>query len=239
MKAFLKFNRSDTASIMCLYHWLELFRDYDITVVCDLYNVDTQPRPAYLNETVVGKSFDVINSDYSTGNIMPFKARKRKMASANFTCFNLTTNEHYYWLIDADDTMFLIRDYNLIKEKLKQVEYIASKDRLDGFSLDFYRETNNDHWSFGVCLLKGNLDMSKLQSVTPEDVDAIPGLAKNLDSWFDILRRRKVFNLKSFVFDNIPFQHCINPMPQPMHGIYFWNNKMLGTTPLREDVIIL
>jgi hypothetical protein len=114
MKAFLKFNRSDTASIMCLYHWLELFRDYDITVVCDLYDVKTQPRPAYLNETVVGKSFNVINSDYSTGNIMPFKARKRKMASANFTCFNLAKNEHYYWLIDADDTMFLIRDYNLI-----------------------------------------------------------------------------------------------------------------------------
>lgn len=238
MKVFLKFNRSDAHSLICLHQWMEIFKEYDITLVCDLYDVNRDTMPQYLNNLASFYKFDVINTDYSTGNILPFKSRKRKQASANITCFNVAS-ESYFWVIDADDTMFLTRDYATLSERLKKAEYIFNKDKLDGFSLDFYRETHFDHWSFGVCLLRTNLDLSKLNQVTVEEVDQTPGLTKNLDSYFDMLRRKGIYNLKSFVFEDIPFQHTINPMDLPLDGIYQWRNNKLYDLDLQEDVIVL
>lgn len=235
MKVFLKYNRDDTGSKICLYQWLEIFRDYEIIIACDLF--PTNQIPDYLKNVDPAIKFKIVNTDYSTGNILPFKARKKKQASANLSCFKHTGKDRHFWIVDADDTQFLVRDPNLVREKLKIAEKIFIEKDLDGFSLDFYRETHFDHWSFGVCLLKTNLDLTKLDLIKPEDVDNTPGLTKNLDSWFDMLRRKKVYKLESFVFDNIPFQHCINPMSQPMHGIYFWNNRKLGNLDLKADVV--
>jgi hypothetical protein len=235
MKVFLKYNRDDTGSKICLYQWLEIFRSYEIIIACDLFTPDNVPD--YLKNIDPTIKFKIVNTDYSTGNVLPFKARKKKQASANLSCFKHAGNDRHFWIVDADDTQFLVRDPNLVREKLKIAEKIFLEKNLDGFSLDFYRETHFDHWSFGVCLLKTKLDLSKLDLIKPEDVDNTPGLTKNLDSWFDMLRRKKIYNLESFVFDNIPFQHCINPMTEPMHGIYFWNNKKLGNIDLKPDVI--
>jgi hypothetical protein len=236
MKAFFTFNRNDTTSLICLYNWLEIFKDYDVTLVCDLYDVARQPKPSYLSN--IPFSFKVINTNYKLGEILPFKARKRMQASAKLTCFEQARSEGYFWMVDADDTMFLTRNLDLIREKLKRVEQLSLEKNLDGFSLDFYRETHHDHWSFGLSFLKSNISFDLFKQVTPEDTDTIPGLTKNLDSWFDVLRRRKILKLESYVFDNIPFQHNINPMSAPMHGIYLWNNRILnGVGSLREDVI--
>lgn len=235
MKVFLKYNRDDIGSKLCLYQWLEIFRDYEIFVACDIYTPNN--LPPYLQKNVHGIDFKLINTDYSTGNSLPFKSRKRKQAAANLSCFQHARNDRHFWIVDADDTRFLVRDLNLIKEKLKTAEKIFVERDLDGFSLDFYRETHFDHWSFGLCLLKTQIDLKKLELIKPEDVDVTPGLTKNLDSWFDMLRRRKQYKLESFVFDNIPFQHCINPMPTPMHGIYFWNSRKLNGMDLKQDVI--
>jgi hypothetical protein len=236
MKVFFTFNRSDTPSLICLQNWLETFKEYELIVVCDLYDVLREPKPSYLSTIQI--PFKVINSNYRLGEILPFKSRKRKQASAKLTCFESAKPDSHFWMVDADDTMFLTRDYNIVREKIKRVEKISLEKNLDGFSLDFYRETNQNHWSFGLSFLKSNISFDLFKQVTPEDTDATPGLSKNLDSWFDILRRRKVLNLESYVFDNVPFQHNINPFPTPMHGIYMWNNRMLnGSTPLKEDVI--
>jgi hypothetical protein len=236
MKVFLTFNRNDTTSLICLHNWLEIFKEYEIILVCDLYDVAREPKPSYLSN--LSTAFTVINSDYRLGEILPFKSRKRKQASAKLTCFERAKPNSHFWMVDADDTMFLTRDYNLIREKVKRVEQISLEKNLDGFSLDFYRETNHDHWSFGLSFLKSNINFELFKQVTPEDTDVTPGLTKNLDSWFDILRRRNILKLESYVFDNVPFQHNVNPMPTPLHGIYMWNNKMLnGNIPLKADVI--
>lgn len=238
MKVFLKFNRSDTHSIICLHQWMEIFKNYEITVVCDLYDVTRDTMPQYLSNLSSFYRFNVINTDYSTGNILPFKSRKRKQASANLTCFNVVNDEHF-WIIDADDTMFLSRDYAVINDKLKKAEKIFKEENLDGFSLDFYRETHFDHWSFGVCILKSKIDLSNLSKVSVDDVDQSPGLTKNLDSYFDILRRKGIYNLKSFVLEDVPFQHVINPMDLPINGIYQWRNKKLYDLDLKQDIVIL
>jgi hypothetical protein len=236
MKVLFTFNRNDTTSLICLQNWLEIFKDYDITIVCDLYNVSKDPTPAYLANMPF--NFTVINTNYKLGEILPFKARKRMQASAKLTCFEQAKPYSHFWMVDADDTMFLTRDYSQVKEKIKRVEKLSLEKDFDGLSLDFYRETNHDHWSFGLSFLKSNINFDLFKQVTPEDTDVTPGLTKNLDSWFDILRRRKILKLESYVFDNIPFQHNVNPMSAPMHGIYLWNNRILnGVGPLKSDVI--
>lgn len=235
MKVFLKYNRDDTGSKICLFQWLEIFRDYEIIIACDLFTPDRVPN--YIRETMPDIKFKLVNTDYSTGNTLPFKARKKKQASANLSCFKHVGKDRHFWIVDADDTQFLVRDPNIVREKLKVAEKIFTDRNLDGFSLDFYRETHFNHWSFGVCLLKSNLDLSKLNLIVPEDVDNTPGLTKNLDSWFDMLRRKNIYKLESFVFDNVPFQHCINPMSEPRHGIYLWNNNKLDSYDLKPDVI--
>lgn len=236
MKVFFTFNRNDTTSLICLYNWLEIFKDYEIVIVCDLYDVSREPTPSYLSNFPI--PFTVVNSNYKLGEILPFKARKRMQASAKLTCFERAKSHSHFWMVDADDTMFLTRDYKLVREKIKRVEQLSIEKGLDGFSLDFYRETHHDHWSFGLSFLKTDISFELFKQVTPEDTDTIPGLTKNLDSWFDVLRRRKILKLESYVFDNIPFQHNVNPMSAPMHGIYLWNNRVLnGVGPLKPDVI--
>lgn len=236
MKVFLTFNRSDTTSLICLQNWLEIFKEHEVIIVCDLYDVAREPKLPFLSSLPF--SFQVVNSNYRLGEILPFKSRKRKQASAKLTCFERAKPDSHFWMVDADDTMFLTRDFNIVREKLKRVEQITLEKNLDGFSLDFYRETNQDHWSFGVSFLKSNISFDLFKQVAPEDTDSTPGLTKNLDSWFDILRRRKILKLESYVFDNVPFQHNINPMPTPHHGIYMWNNGILnGNIPLKPDVI--
>lgn len=236
MKAFFTFNRNDTTSLICLQNWLEIFRDYEIIIVCDLYDVVRESKPSYLSNLPF--LFTVINSNYKLGEILPFKARKRMQASAKLTCFEKAKPNNHFWMVDADDTMFLTRNFDLVRQKLKRVEQISLEKNLDGFSLDFYRETHHDHWSFGLSFLKTNISFDLFNQVTPEDTDATPGLTKNLDSWFDVLRRRKILKLESYVFDNIPFQHNVNPMSAPMHGIYLWNNRNLnGVGNLKDDVV--
>lgn len=238
---YLKFNRPELASQLCLLQWIEIFKDYPKVIVCDLFNISKkEPIPDYL-QWVTKNNIDIINTDYSLGERYTpgFKARKRNQSSANLTCFELGKNQSHYWLIDADDTMFLTRDYDFITNKLEEAEQIFLESNLDAFSLDFYREIHHDHWSFGVCLLKGNLEFEKILTVDLNEIEKYPGLTRNLDSLFDILRRKKIFNLKSFVINNMAFQHTISPFNSVPNGIYYWNDRKLWQDLLLPDVITL
>lgn len=241
-KVFLKFNRPELSSQICLIQWIEIFKDYPITIVCDLFDAAKgEPVPEFLRKILDGKNINVINTNYSLGEKFTpgFKARKRKQSSANLTCFEIGKSLPYYWLIDADDTMFLTRDYLHITEKLKQAEGIFLAENLDAFSLDFYREIHHDHWSFGVCVMKGNIPFEKITALTEADIEQYVGLTRNLDSLFDIFRRRGIFKLKSFVIDNMGFQHTLTPFNTVPNGIYFWSNRKLWQQDLLPDVITL
>lgn len=242
LQVFLKFNRSELASQLCLQHWIEIFQDCKITIVCDLFNSGRgEPVPDFLQKIISGKGINIINTNYALGEKYTpnYKARKRKQSSANLTCFELGKNLPYYWLIDADDTMFLTRDYQYIREKLRAAENYFLQHTLDGFSLDFYREINFDHWSFGVCLLKGSIPFEKILTVDPVKPTQYQGLTQNLDSYFDILRRENQMKLMSFVIDKMAFQHQLTPFHTVPNGIYFWSDKKLWQYPLPSDVVIL
>lgn len=240
MKVFLKFNRSDSSAIVCLTFWLELFRNYEIIINCDLFVLNRDPVPQYLTDAISGRNTKLINSDYTTGDIYtPYmKSKKRRMASANLTCFqHLDKSDKYFWVIDADDTMFLFQNYSYIQQKLANAENYAIENNLDGFSLDFYREYNNT-WTFGVCLLRADIDWKKISTISGDDLNRY-NLSMNSDSIFDYLGRKNVFKLKSFVFENLSFQHLINKHVPLPNGIYYWHNKKIWDKPLHTEVVVL
>jgi len=237
-KVFLKFNRTDSFSLVCLLHWLEVFKGHEIFIVCDLYNTVKDQIPYYLSSLILGKNIKVINSDYTLGDkyTPEFKARKRKMASANLTCFNyLTKKDKLFWIIDADDTIFLTKDYENLSARLHRAEDIMKQENLDGFSLDFYRSLNNT-WTFGVCLLRSDINWQQVENIKKEDLDK-ENLVYNSDSIFDYLGGKGILKLKNFVFPGYGFQHIINNYPAMPAGIYFWNNKKVWDIPLKDDVI--
>jgi hypothetical protein len=239
VKAFLKIHRTDPASVLCLRFWLETFKTYDTYILCDRYNPNTEPAPDWLKTALIDYKVTVVNSDYSIGETFcqNLKGAKRGMASANMTAFKHVNKHQGFWMIDADDTLFLTRDFDGIREKLKAAEHYLITNGLDGFSLDFYRNLNNG-WTFGVCLLKGSMDWQKIK-----DVDMGPmvdlGFARNIDTAFDSMSRAGTIKLANFVFDRYAFQHQCNNYPDMPHGIYTWHRGKLWDKPLQSDVISL
>ena len=71
-----------------------------------------------ITDTCSSKS--IINSDYSIGDThcRNLKGAKRGMASANLTAFQHIEKDENFWMIDADDTLFLTRDFDSLREKL-------------------------------------------------------------------------------------------------------------------------
>lgn len=238
-KVFLKFNRNTDLSYVCLHYWLEIFCDYEIYIVCDLFH-QNEKYPKKIVDLIGDKQVKIINSDYLLGNMFTpnFKSKKKKMASANLTCFShLDQNDRFFWIVDADDTWFLTNDAVGIREKLNLAELYLLENSIDGFSLDFYREYNNS-WTFGLCLLSANINWQQIKDVSNQEIESYD-LPLNGDSIFDVLGRTNRLKLKSFVFDNYGFQHIENNFPNLPGGIYFWKNKKLWDIPLEEDVIIL
>jgi hypothetical protein len=181
----------------------------------------------------------VINSDYSIGDVYcgNLKGAKRGMASANLTAFQHVKKEENFWMIDADDTVFLTRDFEGLREKLKTAEQHLLDKNLDGFSLDFYRNQNNG-WTFGLCLLRGSMPWQLIKDVDMGPMTKL-GFARNIDTAFDSLGRQGIFKLGNFVFDRMAFQHQCNNYPEMPHGIYVWHRGKLWDAPLQSDVIIL
>lgn len=240
MKVFLKYNRIGTVEESCLSFWLEVFAQYEIYIVCDLFNVDKDSVPKNLKKLTNNINVTFINSDYSLGNqYVPYiKGRKRGMASANLTCFNyLESKDKFLWIIDADDTKFLDYDIDELRKKFVKAQKYLLDNNLDGFSLDFYRNYN-DTWTFGVCVMSSKIEWKKIKDVTDKNLQSfkLPG---NSDSVFDCLGRMGQLKLKNFVFDNHKFQHVYNNFRKLEKGIYSWSDKKLWNTPLKEDVIIL
>lgn len=233
MKVFLKFNRLEPHSEVCLIHWLKIFENYDIILSCDIENIK--------NILKLSNEIKILKTDYTLSKNLPFKFKNKNRSSPNLTCMHYAKSDEYCWIIDADDTMFLTKDYDIIREKIKKAEDYARYNKLDAFSLDFYRETNNDHWSFGVCLIKNTIKLNVIESLDKKELKNYPELSKNLDSWLDILRRKNIYNLKSFVFENTSFQHTHYAEEySPKHGIYAWYNRLLSNQiQLKDDVVSL
>lgn len=234
---FLKFNRQTVPALICLKRWLDIFNKYNVTIVCDLFDEHTEPYDEL--KKIIPPGIKVINSDYSLSN--PFShllktKRWHNVASSNLICWE-KANSKMFWIIDADDTLFL-NDIHFIQNKITNCEQFFSTSGLDGISLDFYREIKKDHWSFGMVLVKKNVNLEQLVHISSDEIFKYKGLILNLDSVFDYARRTNLLKLKSFVFDNCYFQHQLEQHALPW-GVYHWiNNSIWDTVPLKEDIII-
>ena len=239
MKVFLKINRDDPAAVLCLRFWLEVFKNYKTFILCDRYRPDIDPTPDYLKTVLIDYKVTVINSDYSIGDAycQNLKGAKRGMASANLTAFQHVKKTENFWMIDADDTVFLTRDFDGLREKLKTAEQYLLDKNLDGFSLDFYRNLNNG-WTFGVCLIRGSMPWQLIKDVDMGPMSEL-GFARNIDTAFDSLGRQGTFKLKNFVFDRMAFQHQCNNYPEMPHGVYVWHRGKLWDAPLKDDIVVL
>lgn len=225
-KVFLKFNRPTMSALNCLNFWIDIFKDYEVTVITDLFNTVDEPKIDLLKDI----NLPFVNTDYSLSDFCKHllgEYKWSKVAAVNFTCFNLAKGP--FWLIDADDSMFLDSNYNKIIEKIKKVEEIFFKEKYQGLSLDFYRETRIPQWSFGVALLDNSFDFSKIKSIDKKEV--LEYGSGTVDILFDILRKTGSYKLESFVFDDTFFHHHmfykakrrgITPF-----GVYYWNNRKL------------
>ena len=122
MKVYLKYNKQpkeDSKSLECLLKWIKIFKSYDITIITDIYQVnDTQPE-----EFLSFADLRFINTDYSLSSELDHMlktSRWKKVAASNLSCYK-DSNYQPFWLIDADDTMFLNEDYNLLIRKIKEM----------------------------------------------------------------------------------------------------------------------
>lgn len=239
VKAFLKFHRTDPAAVLCLRFWCELFKEYETFILCDRYDPKFESTPLYLKSVLDDYKLTVINSDYTIGEeyCRNLKGAKRGMASANMTPFYYMKNTDAFWIVDADDTVFLTRDFESLKEKIKKAESYSTEHKIDAFSLDFYRNLN-DGWTFGLALLKSNLPWQKIKELDGEEISST-GMARNIDTAFDLLGKKGIIKIANFVFDRIAFQHQCNNYPEMPHGIYSWYKGRLWDMPLEKDVVIL
>lgn len=135
----------------------------------------------------------------------------RNPAIANLTCFK-NAKSSFFWNIDADDThveMNSGNDFELL-EKLQKIEKIVEENNYHAASLDFYRlwNCNNwlDHWSFGVCYMKNDLD------TIVENLDKLKiydrGFGINSDHLLDMIRHQiNSIKIKSFGIRNSVLIH--------------------------------
>ena len=231
IKAFLKIDRMDPSGILCLRFWLEVFKSYETYILCDRETLLlTSVQIDYPHAKLIASDRAIISECCTT-----LKSSKKNIAAANLTGFKLSQNADAFWMIDADDTMFLTNEFDTLRSKFSRAEQLLVEKNFDGFSLDFYRNYNNS-WTFGVCLLKSNLDYTKIREVSGDEMSNL-GLAKNIDTAFDVLKRRGYWKLGNFVFSRMAFQHLYNNYPLMPQGIYYWNKGKLWDTPLQSDVI--
>lgn len=235
VKAFLKINRTGASAIACLRHWLEIFKHHETYILCDW----EYPFPPEL--TAAQRDYPnskIIDSDRSlTAYCGGLKGAKHGMASANLTGFAYSRDADAFWMVDADDTQFLTYDFELVRNKIKQAEETLNNKNLDAFSLDFYRNLNNG-WTFGLALIRSNCNWQAMKTLTREDVEST-GLARNIDTAFQVLGNRGVLKLGNFVFDGLAFQHLYNNYPEMPHGIYSWHRGQLWGKPLQPDVVVI
>lgn len=254
MKVFLKYNKNNPTGSICLEKWLKIFKDDEIIIMTDLWQEDKIPE--YTPQFPFSRLHD-----YTCKNKKSIYAEKFKNCiadiyhvfdntkhewvalngpkwsnalDANMTCLDMAKDDEYCWIIDADDITYVSHDFNLIREKLRKVEQETIRRGLDGCSQDMYRHWN-DHWSFGVLFIKTKIDLEPLTQLTGPDFAIVHGLANpSIDVAFDVLRRKGVYKLESFIINNMAFVHADPNYPT----ISIWVDRKNWTGyPVTDDTI--
>jgi len=239
VKAFLKINRMDVHGVFCTRYWCEVFKDYETYILCDKFKQDAEPPPAELKSILFDyPHVKVVNSDYTLGeHLGTLKPRKRGMAMANLTGIGYSKDADAFWMIDADDTMFLSHAFDVVQAKLQIAEQQFQERGLDAYSLDFYRNKTNG-WTFGIALLSSAINPAIMQTVSGDEMMSYGG-PRNIDTAFHVLWKRGNLKCANFVFGGMAFQHTYNNYPEMPQGVYYWNKGHLWEAPLQPDVVTI
>ena len=198
--------------VFCTRYWCEVFKDYP--------------------------NINIVNSDYELGqHLACLKPRKRGMAMANLTGITLSQDADAFWMIDADDTMFLNCSFDRVRDKLRIAESQFAQQGLDAYSLDFYRNKTNG-WTFGVALLSSKIDPAILKTVSGDEMMSYGG-PRNIDTAFHVLWKRGDLKCANFVFGGMAFQHTHNNYELMPEGVYYWSKGRLWDQPLQSDVVTI
>ena len=242
VNVFLKIDRNVPHTLLCLRFWLETFKNYSTFILCDNPDLSKKLESCFVDYP---KS-KLINSDRSLVQYLTqLKSSKRNMATANLTGFEQSKDADAFWMIDADDTIFLTHNFEIVNEKLHRAEQYLVDNKLDGFSLDFYstqiRKNDTkpcDAWTFGVALFRADLNWRELVVVSADEMEEYL-FARNIDSVFHCMRARGKWKLESFVFNDLSFQHVYNNYPAMPNGVYHWRKRKLYDIQLPDRIVQL
>jgi hypothetical protein len=244
----LKFNRWTMESYICLKFWLSLvantgrkcFLLQDLWINSGNFPKEFQALVESMNLQLIVRSTNY-EKHRNLKFVKPESKRWALAAAANLTAFELT-QEDYFWLIDADDTIFLTEPKQIL-EKLCLAEELAMLKSLDGFSYAFYRHVWLNHWSLGIALMKTRIPLDIVADVHAADIEKLH-ISDNIDGAFDLLRRNGILNLQSFIFNDIVFHHHTPKITAwntgAVFGVYDWRDSILnGVIKAPDDVIAL
>lgn len=228
---FLRYSRGNEFPIAssCLTKWLDVFKHYPITILCDDGTLDEKHyfqdiRSVRERYKVIGTKYISCPEGYGDDNIL------RGHTTSVFQAY-LSSQTEYFWLIDADDTIFH-HSNDWIRERLKRVEERVGD--YDGLSLDFYRHTQHiQQWSLGVALLK-TMPIDIFYTVPWADaLKANPHqVTPNIDAIMDTLRIQGRLKLESFFFDDSYFTHI-------KFHTYYWKDGCLWGRNVKPGILSL
>lgn len=211
---YLKVNRNIEDSILCLQRWIDVINacNGDFYILCD--NDALKDR---ILKKIAFYSPD-IKFLRSKKDIFKKILKCQKIAPnwVNAACAHLSVFEHAkanniknYWNIDADDSLFLTCDTNVV-EILKTAENYAEAHDIDLFSFDFWAtKTKGVHWSFGITYqrnIKDYFDLLNKCIINWEDYKNYTSV-HNIDWVFTFLKNSKAINAGSFYVENLYFVH--------------------------------
>lgn len=236
---FMKFhnngNQNITSSKQQYDFWTSVFVDSDVTVLSEQNNLTD-----FCRHKIFPKISNYDNS-WQENVLEKISDNWKRHCQANLTPTKLT-NQKYYWIIDADDLMFLCKDekdLQKIQNSLLEIEKIACLENLDFCSLDinysFHSYTlkntpeniNWGHSCFGVVLIK-NSNFYSLENIQQEffgiNHDVLLEISHHRD------KKSKVFCITDIVFQ----QYCHNFL---QHNLLFKDKNLNGTVFKWEPIL--
>lgn len=236
---FLKFHNNGSQTIRSVEYmlnfWQTVFIERDVTIICE----DNTVTPTMTTNKIIPKaSYDDFKGTWQQKILdLIVHGEKNWMnpALANLTP-SLVCDQPYYWIVDADDICFELKNFEelcLLRDKVKSIENFTLKQGLDFATYDLnythhiHILKNNPlcinwgHSSFGFTLMK-NVDFYDFGThrLVPEKW----GL--NHDVLLEIIHHN---NRKStcFHFDKMTIRQYHGEKFQ--HDLYFNNDVMYGS----------
>jgi hypothetical protein len=233
--------------------WTTIFKDADITVICE----DGTVNHTFCNHRIIPKFTGYKDDDWQIEVSQKVLGFWKNHFFANVTP-TIASKSEYFWIIDADDMRFIIDSESKrlkVTESLKQIEKIVLAENLYFANFDV-RYTSNymmfvntpeavgwGHPCLGISLMKNeNFYDSKNLEIKKEF------LGVNHDILLHVIHHRKknskVFCIKDVEFHHYNFQNIIQDMllftDEGLIGIAMdGNNKiMIPATPIRSEIIL-